>query len=194
MPSTPKRSSLECCGSKTGQHYADCRNHPSQQPVTEPPVWPTGFPINPDDGRLGPPEHVHLPKPPEVTDIFGKQISFEPVEKVTARVLGDWWRERAEAEIGMVAAKAVEYGSADLVEIGRQLHQAGVRLPNDMQPYDHDRDAYLAELGIYFYVCGKLARWTSAVTEGRPVSTDTLLDIGVYVRMAQRVRETGRWP
>lgn len=111
--------------------------------------------------------------------------------------LQQWWMGKAWSEIKPLTAKMQEYGgmgrAIDLEEIGRGLTQSGVRTPAQMygqpaQPHE------LQELGIYFYLLGKFARWTAAVAEGRPVSDDTLLDIGVYVRMVQRIRESGGWP
>lgn len=108
--------------------------------------------------------------------------------------LTNWWMDAAADEVTRTVPKAVEYGSNDLTEIGRQLAQAagGMGLLGDDAPAD--ASAQLAELGVYFYIVGKLARWTSAVREGRRISDDTLFDIGVYVRMAQRIRHAGSWP
>lgn len=115
-----------------------------------------------------------------------------------AEKLAQWWRDTAEAEIVQTVDKSVEYSSADLIEIGRQLHQAGVPIPPGMTnswvngvPAE---DTWFAELGCYFYLVGKLARWTGAVQEGRRVSDDTVLDIGIYTRMVQRIRQAGGWP
>lgn len=109
--------------------------------------------------------------------------------------LGQWWMNLAEGEFGAIAAKMREYGGGgralDLVEIGRALASAGTSIPSES---DEVFDANLQELGVYFYLVGKFARWTAAVAEGRPVSDDTLHDIGVYVRMAQRIRAVGGWP
>lgn len=100
--------------------------------------------------------------------------------------LTNWWRELAAIEADKVVPKAVEYGSTDLIEIGRTLA---------FTQHRHNlTEAEQAELGIYFYIVGKIARWSDAVREGRAVSDDTLHDIGVYVRMAQRVRQVGGWP
>lgn len=107
------------------------------------------------------------------------------------RELTDWWLSTASHEIEPMAAKAVEYGAGDLVEIGRKLRAAGVI--NGADSYEYQRK-FDAELGIWFYLVGKMARWASAIEEGRKVSDDTLRDIGVYVRMAQRVRAVGSWP
>jgi len=114
--------------------------------------------------------------------------------------LGQWWVDRARAEVEPMIAKAREYGGGgraiDLIELGRDLHAAGVRIPGyGVDAKDHlSPDARYAELGIYFYIKGKFARWQAAIIEGRPVSDDTLLDIGIYVRMLQRIREVGGWP
>lgn len=100
--------------------------------------------------------------------------------------LTDWWTDAAQAEIDAVVPKAVEYGSQDLTEIGHtMLSVAGLSPVSDEEA---------TEIGIYFYIVGKLARWTSAVREGRRVSDDTLLDLGIYVKMAQRNRAVGGWP
>lgn len=100
--------------------------------------------------------------------------------------LSSWWRQQAEDEIARTAPKAAEYGSRDLIEIGRDLARA--------MGLGEIHDQWAAELGIYFYLRGKLARWTEAVVRGETPSDDTLFDIGVYVRMAQRVRAAGGWP
>lgn len=104
--------------------------------------------------------------------------------------LATWWSLRASAEIGAVVAKATEYGghgaAIDLIQIGQDIAMVcGMGKVTDEEA---------TELGIYFYLRGKLARWTAALSEGRRVSDDTLHDIGVYVRMAQRNREVGGWP
>lgn len=101
------------------------------------------------------------------------------------QLLTEWWMDKAEEEVRQVVPKAVEYGALDLVQIGQDLALTMKRTVTD---------AEAAELGIYFYLRGKLARWTDAVITGRQVSDDTLHDIGVYVRMAQRVRDAGGWP
>ena len=106
----------------------------------------------------------------------------------TAELIEDlarWWMETAEDEAERTIVKAVEYGAHDLVEIGRNLALTQGRKVDDEEA---------AELGVYFYTCGKLARWTSAIADGRRVSDDTLLDLGIYVRMAQRLRDSGGWP
>lgn len=118
--------------------------------------------------------------------------SAEPT--TLADQLGQWWRDRAESEIGQTVAKATEYSGTvgglplDLVNQGREWVFASNR---DLADYT---DAQLAEIGIWSYMIGKLGRWSSALRNGRMVSDDTLLDLGVYTRIAQRIREKGRWP
>lgn len=103
-----------------------------------------------------------------------------------AEELAGWWRSAADDEIRMVVAKAIEYGANDLVEMGRTLAYMANR--------EGLTDAQLAELGCVQYLVGKMARVTAAWAEGRTPSDDTYLDIGVYVRMIQRIRQTGGWP
>lgn len=102
-----------------------------------------------------------------------------------AAVLAEWWRDQAEAEIAPTVDKAVEYGSTDLIDIGMML---GRTMGRDIEEEE------AAELGVFFYLIGKIARWQSAIQRGERPSDDTLFDIGVYVRMAQRIRKTGGWP
>lgn len=105
--------------------------------------------------------------------------------------LRGWWKQTAHDEVAQLVAKMVEYGglsrATDLIAIGKSLVDAGVRVPEET-------DEVYTELGIWFYLRGKLARWEAAIKEGRRVSDDTLLDAGVYIRMAQRTRQAGGWP
>lgn len=125
-----------------------------------------------------------------MTDLLGRARSdIADVEQE----LATWWRGVAESEIEATVEKAVEYSGAggglpaDLVDLGRQIAF--------VQRREHDfTDAELAEIGVWSYIQGKVNRWSSALRNGRMVSDDTLMDIGVYVRIAQRIRETGRWP
>jgi hypothetical protein len=103
-----------------------------------------------------------------------------------SQVLADWYREETEHEIGKTVPKAVEYGAGDLAEIGRAMARimgrAGVS----------EQDA--TEIGVFFYLYGKMARWEQAIKEGRRASDDTLFDIRVYAGMARRNRQVGGWP
>lgn len=101
-----------------------------------------------------------------------------------------WWLDKAHKEIQRTVPKALEYGgkgaALDLVDIGRELGRLLGR-PNMAE-------GEAQELGIWFYLRGKISRWSAAIMEGRRVSEDTLFDIGVYVRMVQRIRDVGAWP
>lgn len=111
--------------------------------------------------------------------------------------LRGWWEQTAHDEVAGLISKMVEYGglsrATDLTEIGRHLTEVGVS-EGPLLGSGAVQEGWLQELGIYFYLVGKFARWSAAIQEGRPVSDDTLLDIGIYVRMAQRVRAVGGWP
>lgn len=134
--------------------------------------------------------------------VEGRPVSREEFEAAVEeqnnpwRNLESWWADKADEEIRPLVAKAQEYGGArranDLIELGRELVQAGVVAPSGLS--DESKDKFLAELGIWFYVSGKMARWRAAITEGRAVSDDTLVDIGIYIRMVQRIRAVGGWP
>lgn len=113
--------------------------------------------------------------------------------------LQDWWMDKARSEIEPMIRKMEEYGgngrAMDLVDMGRKMHEAGVALPGSsvIAPGDSQDDQFI-ELAIYFYVMGKLGRWTAAINEGRAVADDTIDDAIVYLRMLQRTREVGGWP
>lgn len=120
--------------------------------------------------------------------------TIEGVDSVSA--LRGWWEQTANDEVAGLLGKMVEYGglsrATDLTEIGRHMVEAGVEIPIGIS--QEDVEGWLQELGVYFYLVGKMARWSAAIKEGRSVSDDTLLDIGIYVRMAQRIRAVGGWP
>lgn len=99
--------------------------------------------------------------------------------------LRGWWLDKAHAEIEATVPKAVEYGATDLIDIGTMLARTMRRSVTEEEA---------AELGVFFYLIGKIGRWQSAIERGERPSDDTLLDIGVYVRMAQRIRDAGGWP
>lgn len=132
-----------------------------------------------------------LPPPSEIaagTDSPLAQAQAEEERRSgLAGHLEAWWLDKAQDEIQGVVPKAVEYSSTDLVDLGRQI--AGLAGWGD-----ECTDAHHAELGIAFYVAGKVGRIMGAIKEGRLPSDDTWHDIAVYTKMAQRVREVGAWP
>ena len=146
-----------------------------------------------------------LPTTSETVDAYearvGSPKSTEPKENTegtdSVSALQGWWEQTAHDEVSRLVSKMAEYGglsrATDLIEIGRDLVAAGVS-KGPLTGAGTIQEGWLQELGIYFYVRGKFARWQAAIIEGRPVSDDTLLDIGIYVRMAQRVRAVGGWP
>lgn len=125
---------------------------------------------------------------PEVYVQFGVPRAAEELagrSTSAAHELAEWWRATSEAEIGQTVEKAIEYGATDLIDIGLMLARTMGRVVSEEEA---------AELGVFFYLIGKIARWQSAIERGDRPSDDTLLDIGVYVRMAQRIRQSGGWP
>lgn len=99
--------------------------------------------------------------------------------------LTQWWMDQAQDEANKTVSKAVQYGSNSMIDVGHQMaRQAG-------RTVSHEE---AAELACYFYIVGKMGRWADAIIAGERVSDDTLFDVGVYVRMAQRIRTNGGWP
>lgn len=110
---------------------------------------------------------------------------IDPITATPEQQLTEWWMTAAEDEIARTVPKAIEYSATDLTDIGHDLARTMGREVSDEEA---------AELGVFFYLRGKVARWVGAVMAGKRVSDDTLFDIGVYVRMCQRIREFGNWP
>jgi hypothetical protein len=97
--------------------------------------------------------------------------------------LAEWWLDETRSELDSVIPKALEYGSADLKVIGFALSQM------IGEPKDVTND----ELGIAFYVLGKVARLVGGYADGRKPSDDTWHDIAIYTKMAQYARHNGEW-
>jgi hypothetical protein len=97
--------------------------------------------------------------------------------------LANWWLDETRNELDSVIPKALEYGSADLKVIGFALSQM------IGEPKDVSND----ELGIAFYVLGKVARLVGGYADGRKPSDDTWHDIAIYTKMAQYARHNGEW-
>lgn len=109
----------------------------------------------------------------------------ELVNERMAAALTDWWMERARTEIEQVAPKAVEYGPNSMIEVGRAMGRMSQRDLTDEEAI---------EVACMFYISGKLGRWVDAVAHGKRPSDDTIHDIGIYIKMAQRNRDVGGWP
>ena len=101
----------------------------------------------------------------------------------TVQDLANWWLDETKFELDSVLPKAVEYGSADLKVIGFALSQ----MIGEPKGVTND------ELGIAFYVLGKVARLVGGYADGRKPSDDTWHDIAIYTKMAQSARENGGW-
>lgn len=100
-------------------------------------------------------------------------------------ILASWWEDRTAAEIEAVVPKAVEYGANSMIEVGRTMARLAHRQVTDEEAI---------EMACMFYIAGKLGRWVDAVAEGTRPSDDTIYDIGIYTKMAQRNRDVGGWP
>lgn len=100
--------------------------------------------------------------------------------------LAAWWEERVRIEIEEVVPKAIEYGANSMIEVGRSMARLAGR--------SNITDGEAIELACLFYIKGKLGRWLDAAVAGRPVGDDTVYDIGIYIKMAQRARDVGSWP
>jgi hypothetical protein len=106
-------------------------------------------------------------------------------EEWLTQQLTDWWRAQAEAEIERTVPKAVEYGAADLEVMGSaMLH---------LVPREKRSRQLGLEMALAFYSLGKCARLFGAFERGELPSEDTWFDLGVYCRMAERVRQHGEW-
>ena len=103
-----------------------------------------------------------------------------PVDELT-----NWWLDAARAEAAAVIPKAVEYGANSLIEVGRSMARIAQREVSDEEAI---------EMAIAFYISGKLGRWIDAMAVGRRPSDDSIWDIGIYAKMAQRNRAAGSWP
>jgi hypothetical protein len=101
----------------------------------------------------------------------------------TVQDLANWWLAETKFELDSVLPKAIEYGSADLKVIGFALSQ----MIGEPKGVTND------ELGIAFYVLGKVARLIGGYADGRSPSSDTWHDIAIYTKMAQYARENGGW-
>lgn len=97
--------------------------------------------------------------------------------------LGKWWAEKSDTLAGAAVPKMIEYGSDDLTQIGSELLDiAGVHEYSKRQAY---------EAGVFFYVRGKVSRWSYSVKQQAFVSDDTLHDIITYCMMVLDRRENG---
>lgn len=97
-----------------------------------------------------------------------------------------WWTDQAFDEADRTIAKMEEYGSMDLVHIGRMLWDV-------MERTTPLNDVAAMEVGCLFYLYGKVQRAVSALKNDRPILDDTWFDCQIYSKMAQAAR-AGVWP
>lgn len=93
----------------------------------------------------------------------------------------DFWKNTSDKDLEGFLMKSLDYGSYDLYTMGDALS----RLPQTKL----GTDKAAAEMGVMFYILGKVARALSAYREGRLPSDDTLHDISVYAMMARMLRK-----
>jgi hypothetical protein len=128
---------------------------------------------------------THMISKEEAVDQLGlTKESDETTERIAD--LKEWWVEMASMDVGMVAEKAVTYGSNSLEQLGRKMAQLGGRKVVSSEEAQ--------ELGCWVYLTGKVERWTDAVMRGERPKDDTLTDIIAYATMATRIRQAGGWP
>lgn len=163
-------------------------------------------PPEPPGGRTN---NVNVGLPTDVQaaalDMLAANGAIEP-EKLAADAqalhdrIVDWWVRVSSADAQAAAAKSTEYGGAgaaiDLVWLGQQLVEMGQATAEGTSDWTAREvpTQHATELGIFFYLLGKIARWKAAILEGRPVSDDTIKDIHTYAMMARYNREHGSWP
>lgn len=124
--------------------------------------------------------------PPDARETKG--MSEEERKKYELRQeLTTWWYTQAQKEVGLVIDKAIEYGAADLKVMGKAMLCM-------MEGGESQPERVGIELAIAFYALGKVARLFGAFERGAVPSDDCWQDLGIYCRMAQRVRESGGWP
>ena len=96
--------------------------------------------------------------------------------------LAKWWRDNATDALNRTVPKIEEYGANDLTHIGQTMARLIKWEINDKQA---------AELGIWFYLNGKIARALEALENERMPSDDTIFDIKIYATMIERIRQNG---
>jgi hypothetical protein len=94
-----------------------------------------------------------------------------------------WWTANAHHIAEATAKKCDEYGSNDLYGIGHNVARIAGQDINDAAAF---------EIGVLFYVLGKIERAMSAAERGNTASDDTWLDLHVYAGMVLAHR-AGVW-
>jgi hypothetical protein len=96
-----------------------------------------------------------------------------------------WWIQMADKEAPVIHAKAKEYGTNSLVEMGRIWARAQCREVDE---------AEAIEIGCFLYAYGKIQRIADALLKGDLPNGDSWKDLTVYGLMSLYAREKGHWP
>ncbi len=131
-------------------------------------------------------------------DVLDNQVEWALVDvpPLTDAQLGEmpldlWWAAMADVELERTIPKCIEYGDDgdDLVAIG---HDIDMIIRKDPPP-GVSSTQWQSELGVFFYLRGKVARMLAAFKKGRLPSFDTFFDTKVYAAMLMRIRHHGLW-
>lgn len=114
-------------------------------------------------------------------------VSVDYADDIDGEVppLDEWWLDLASEDYKGFQPKVAEYGTRDLIQIGRTLVAFGQKQHVDLP------ERVYGEVGTMFYLYGKVARAMEAYARGDLPSEDTLHDIGVYATMARAYRQRG---
>lgn len=94
--------------------------------------------------------------------------------------LEEWWSATSRADYQAFGPKAEEYGSQDLIDIGREWAQ--------LAGWDNLADHEAEYIGCIFYLRGKIARTMAALGRHELPSHDTDHDMTVYSMMGRKAR------
>jgi hypothetical protein len=114
-------------------------------------------------------------------------MNIDPNERLKAIMhkennLEQWWMDNAQNGYQRTMPKVAEYGANDLVHIGQTLARCMDWNCTQQQA---------AEIGVWFYLQGKIARAFEAIERRELPSDDTAFDIKIYATMIERIRENG---
>lgn len=117
-----------------------------------------------------------------------QELYYATKEKKNSGSIEEWWFEQAQLELDRTIPKAKEYGSGDLAVMASAL-----RLLHSSKLSVAWGDSFYMEWACAFYALGKVSRVIAAYARGDLPDSDSWFDLGVYCRMAQRIRATGGW-
>jgi len=129
-------------------------------------------------------------------DVNGKAVAIPAVpassldvargtaDPVTSQI-ETWLRAQFEQDLADLLVKAKEYGSSDLVVMGKAM---GALVPSTA-----GNQAREIELAIGHYALGKVSRLFGAWEKGQNPTIDRWKDLTAYSMMARYVRANGEW-